>query len=236
MADDTQPRMPLTRERILRAALRLADADGLEVLSMRRIARELGVQAMSLYNHVANKEEIVDGIVDTVVGEIGVPRTDGDWLEAMRSRARSAHEVLVRHRWATMALVSRITVGPAMLRYVDASIGCLHRAGFSYELADHALNALDNHIYGFTLQELHFPFEVPEYADQAREFLDRVPLDDYPYFGKLARLVVDGSYSGVNDFDFGLELILDGLDRMRGDRPKRGGNHEGDSQHEVGTT
>ena len=170
---------------------------------------------MSLYNHVANKDDILDSIVDMVVGEIQIPSLHDDWKTAMRRRANSAHLVLLRHPWATLALVSRANAGPAMLRYVDATIGCLREAGFSFETADRAWNAMDNHIYGFTLQELNFPFEVPEYSKTARTFLSQIPVQDYPYFSRLAQLVAEGGYSGVHDFDFGLELILDGLDGYR---------------------
>ena len=159
---------PLSRTRILDAALRLTDGGGVESLSMRKLAGELGVKAMSLYNHVANKDDILDSILDMVVGEIEVPSLGENWKVAMRRRANSAHEVLLRHAWSTLALVSRANAGPAMLRYVDATLGCLREAGFSFEIADRAWNAMDNHIYGFTLQELNFPFEVPEYSEAAR--------------------------------------------------------------------
>jgi AcrR family transcriptional regulator len=203
---------------VLDAALRLADEAGAEALSMRRLAEKLGVKAMSLYNHVAGKEDILDGIVDRVVGEIEVPGFGRDWKEAMRRRANSAHQVLLRHSWATLALVSRVNTGPALLRYVDATIGCLREAGFSFEIADHAWNAMDNHIYGFTLQELNFPLEAPEYAEAARTFLSRIPVHRYPYFYQLAKLVMEDRYDGVHNFNFGLELILDGLERYRGAR------------------
>ena len=183
---------------------------------MRKLAESLGVGAMSLYNHVANKDEILDGIVDLVVGEIELPDTHAHWKEAMRRRAASAHEVLLRHRWATMALVSRVNAGPAMLRYVDATLGCLRKAGFSYETADHAWNAMDSHIYGYTLQELHFPFRPPQYSGAARDFLGLIPVQDYPYFSELARLVIEKRHSGVHELAFGLELILDGLEKHLG--------------------
>jgi AcrR family transcriptional regulator len=205
----------LNRIRILEAALRLADIGGLESLSMRKLAGELGVKAMSLYNHVANKDDIIDGIVDLVVGEIEVPSLRDEWKTAMRRRANSARQVLLRHPWATIPLVSRVNAGPAMFRYVEATIGCLREAGFSLQDADRAWNAMDSHIYGFTLQELNFPFEATEYAETARNFLPRIPAHEYPYFSRLAQLVAEGGYSGVHDFNFGLELILEGLERYR---------------------
>jgi AcrR family transcriptional regulator len=206
---------PLSRERILHAAIRLADEEGLESLSMRKLAQVLGVQAMSLYNHVANKDDLLDGIVDRVVSEIEVPSLDTDWKTAIRRRATSAHAVLLRHPWATMPLVSRVNVGPAMLRYVDATLGCLVEAGFSFEMADCAWNAIDSHIYGFTLQELNFPFEAAEYSEAGKSGLSLIPADKYPYLNRLTHYVIEGRYDGIHDFEFGLELILDGLDRFR---------------------
>jgi AcrR family transcriptional regulator len=205
---------PLSRERILRAALHLADEGGLEALSMRKLAQALGVKAMSLYNHVTNKDDMIDGIVDIVVAEIEVPSLAENWKTAMRRRAIAAYGVLLCHPWATMAIVSRINVGPAMLRYVDATLGCLREAGFSYEMTDHAWNAIDNHIYGFTLQELNFPIEASEYADTAASFISHIPADQYPYMNQLSHYVIDGSYDGLHDFEFGLNLILDGLERL----------------------
>ncbi len=208
-------RTPLTRNRVLNAAVKLADENDIKSLSMRKIAQSLGVEAMSLYNHVANKEDVLDGIVDIVVGEIDVPAIGGDWRESMRQRAISAHSVLLCHPWASMLIVSRINVGPAMLRYINATIGCLCEADFSYEMADRIWNAIDSHIYGFTIQELSFPFEPSEYADAAENYLSLVPAAQYPYLNSLAQQVIDGTHHGVQDFEFGLELILDGLERLR---------------------
>ena len=210
------PRAPLSKERVLHAAVALADSIGIDSLSMRRLGQELGVEAMSLYKHVANKEDILDGIVDLVVREIEVPAIGGDWKAAMRRRAKSAHAVLLRHRWATMLLVARANVGPAMLRYVDATIGCLREAGFSYAMADHAWNAIDNHVYGFTLQELNFPFKPEEYAAAAKGFLPQLPPHQYPYLRGMSEQVIAGHHSGLHDFEFGLDLILAGLAELRG--------------------
>jgi AcrR family transcriptional regulator len=212
---DTPPPLPLSRDRVLSAALRLADEGGIESLSMRKLAQDLGVKAMSLYNHVANKDDIIDRIVDIVVSEIEVPVPGTDWKTAMRRRAISAHAALLRHPWATMPIVSRINVGPGMLRYVDATLGCLYEAGFSLEMADRAWNAIDSHIYGFTLQELNFPFEAAEYSEAAKNGLSLIPAEKYPYLNQLTHDVMDGRYDGLHDFEFGLELILDGLDRVR---------------------
>jgi AcrR family transcriptional regulator len=206
---------PLSRERVLDAAICLADEGGLESVSMRKLAQSLGVQAMSLYNHVANKDDLLDGMVDQVVSEIEVPDLSLDWKTAMWRRATSAHGVLLRHPWAALALMSRVNVGPAMLRYVDATLGCLREAGFSYEMADHAWNAIDSHIYGFTLQELNFPFEASEYAESAANFLSYIPPEKYPYLNQLSCHIIEGRYDGLHDFAFGLELILNGLERLR---------------------
>ena len=208
-------RTRLNREKVLRAALRMADKGGIETLSMRKLAQELGVEAMSLYNHVKNKDDIIDGIVDMVAGEIELPAIGADWKSAMRRRAMSAHEVLLRHPWATMPLVSRVNIGPSMLRYVDATIGCLREAGFSFELADHVWNAVDSHVYGFTLQELNFPFDPDEYAEAAKAFLPMLPADKYPYLHGLSSVVIAREYDGLHSFEFGLDLLLDGLEKLK---------------------
>lgn len=216
----TSRREPLTRERILRTAIRVADEEGLEALSMRRLAQEVGVEAMSLYHHVASKDDVLDGIADLVVGEIVVPEIGADWKAAMRKRATSAHEVFLRHPWAALLIGSRINVGPAMLRYVNATLGCLREAGFSWELADRAWNAIDSHVYGFTLQELNFPLEPSEYATAAKMGLPRLPAEQYPYMRALTELVIEGKHRGVQDFQLGLDLLLDGLERLRKKRSR----------------
>jgi AcrR family transcriptional regulator len=213
----TKRRATLSKERVLKAAVSLADKGGIEALSMRKLAMKLRVEAMSLYNHVANKDEILDGIVETIVAEIELPSLGDDWRLAMRRRATSAHEVLLRHPWATMLIVSRANVGPRMLRYVDSTIGCLVEAGFSYATADHAWNAIDSYVYGFTLQKLNFPFEPEEYAEVAKAYLPQIPADQYPYLNGLSREVITGRHDGLHDLQFGLDLVLDGLESMRGD-------------------
>lgn len=208
-------RAPLSPEKVLRAALRMADKDGIESLSMRKLAQSLKVEAMSLYNHVANKEDILDGLVELVASEIDVPSIGGDWRAAMRQRAMSAHAVLMRHPWATMLFVSRVNIGPNMLRYVDATIGCLREAGFSYPMADHAWNALDAYIYGFTLQKLNFPLDPSEYGPAAEEFLHLIPVEQFPYLNGMSQEVIAGRHDGMHQLEIGLDLILDGLERMR---------------------
>ena len=210
-------RTSLTRRRVLQAAIRIADKNGIESLSMRKLAHALGVEAMSLYNHVGNKDDVLDGMVEIVVAKIALPTAGADWKDALRKRAISAHEVLLSHPWAAMLFVSRINVGPVMLRYIDATIGSLRTAGFSYAMADRAWNAIDNHIYGFTLQALNFPFEPSTYGEVAEEFLPQIPEEQYPHLHALSKQVIDGTYDGLQDFCFGLDLILDGLDRLLDD-------------------
>ncbi len=204
----------MTRERVLRAAVTMADEQGIATLTMRALGGALGVQAMSLYNHVSNKDDILDGIVDLVVSEIQVPSESDPWKIAMRKRAVSSHAVLLRHPWACALLMSRANVGPAMLRYIDATIGCLHRAGFSLAMADHAWNALDSFTYGFTLQKLNFPFEADEYSKIAAAYLPSLSAKQYPSMRALTELVASGGHDGLHDLDFGLELLLDGLERL----------------------
>lgn len=211
-------RAPLSRDRILRAAIKLADRYGLEALSMRKLATALKVEAMSLYNHVANKDELLDGMVDAVIGEITRPTRGGDWRAAMRARATSALAVMTAHSWAPMLVLSRINAGPNMLGYIDATLGTLREAGLSWFEADRAWNALDNYTYGFALQQQHFPVNPDEYASAAAAYLPMLPADVYPYMHELTVQVANGSHDGTLDFAFGLELILDGVGRLRSSR------------------
>lgn len=214
MNDTAAPsRQPLTRDRVTEAAIALADTEGLGAVSMRRVAGALGVEAMSLYNHVANKDALLAGMVDRVAAEIALPVAGGDWRAEMRRRSVSAHETMMRHRWAAMLFLSGVNTGPAMLRYVDATIGCLVAAGFPYPLADHAWNAIDAHVYGFTLQALNFPFAPEDYAAQAAAYLPQIDRAATPHLHRMAELVAAGAHTGRHDFGFGLDLILDGLAR-----------------------
>jgi AcrR family transcriptional regulator len=208
-------RTPLTPERILRAAIKLADRQGLEALSMRKLATTLKVEAMSLYNHVANKDELLDGMVNEIIGEIALPERGGDWRGAMRARAVSALAVMTAHPWAPMLVVSRISVGPNMLRYIDATLGVLREAGFSWEETDRAWNTIDNYIYGFALQQQNFPVNPDDYASAAASFLPMLPADRYPFMHEMSAKIADRSLDGTHDFAFGLDVILDGLERVR---------------------
>ena len=209
----SNPRTPLNRERVLRAAMAYADEHGLDALTMRALGQALGVQAMSLYNHVRHKDDLLDGLVDTVIGEIEVPAVETHWKTAMRLRAQSAHEVFLRHPWAAGLVTSRAAPAPAMMRYLDATFGFLRRAGFPPEMVDHASNAIDSHIYGFTLQKLNFPFDWGAVRDVAGSYLPMMRQGGYTYVAELIEHVVESEYGGVNDFNFGLDLLLDGLER-----------------------
>lgn len=214
-AGSRPPRIPLTRERVLHAAVALADASGSESLSMRKLGDAIGVEAMSLYHHVANKEDLLDGMIDVVFGEIDLPAGGEDWKTAMRARAMSARRVLSRHGWAIGFMESRSSPGPATLRHHDTVIGCLRDAGFSVELAAHAFSILDSYIYGFALQERSLPFPTPEQtAERAQDILASFPADTYPHLAELAiQHVLRPDYDHGHEFEFGLDLILDGLER-----------------------
>ena len=211
------PRLPLSRDRVLRKALELADAGGIESLSMRRLGQELGVEAMSLYNHIANKEDLLDGLADIVIGEVEVPSIGGDWKEAMRRRAISAREMLVRHPWASGLMESRTNQSPTRLRYPDAVLGTLRQAGFSIEMAIHAFFTLDSYIYGFAVQETNLPSGTPEeLAGMADLIARQLPADEYPYLHEVvAEHVLMSGFNYADEFEFGLDLILDGLERAR---------------------
>ncbi|MFE8992822.1 TetR/AcrR family transcriptional regulator [Streptomyces collinus] len=206
-------RETLTRQRVLLAAVELADAGGLETLSMRKLGEAVGVEAMSLYNHVANKEDLIDGMVDLVFGEVELPSPGNGWRQAMRQRAISMRLVLSRHRWAIGLMESRSTPGPATLRHHDAVLGCLREGGFSLALTAHAVSVLDSYIYGFALQEKALPFDSPqETAELADSIMSGFDDGEYPHLTEMAtRHVMRPGYAFGDEFEFGLDLILDGL-------------------------
>jgi len=214
----TEPRARLTRERVLEAAVELAVRDGIESLSMRKLADELGAGAMSLYHHVANKEQLLDGMIDIVFGEIELPTTDVDWKTAMRRRAVSTREVLGRHRWAVGLMEGRTSHGPANLSLHNAVLGCLRAAGFSLEMTVHAYSVQDAYIYGFALQEQDMSSETPDdFAAEAQRQMQEYAavLADYPHLVEVVGGHVAASgYDYATEFLFGLDLILDGLDRL----------------------
>jgi AcrR family transcriptional regulator len=210
-----EPRTPLNRDRVLRAALALADAGGIESLSMRKLGEAVGVEAMSLYNHVPSKADLLDGLVDLVFGEIELPSGTAGWRTAMRERAIAIRAVLSRHRWAIGLMESRTSPGPATLRHHDAVLGCLRRAGFPVALAAHAYAALDSYIYGFALQEASLPFDTgEETAELAQAMLAQFPAEQYPYLAEFTfEHVLRPGYDFGREYEYGLDLILDGLDR-----------------------
>ncbi len=215
----TETRAPLSRERVLETAVALADRHGLEWLSMRKLAEELDVAAMSLYYHVPNKVQLIDGMIDIVFGEIEPPALDVDWKTAMRRRAVSTREALNRHRWAVGQMEGRSTHGPANLRLHNAVLGCLRTAGFSLEMTVHAYSAQDAYIYGFALQQADMtPETSDDFAAVAEGQMEayKEVLADYPHLVEVVGgHVAKEGYDYATEFLFGLDLILEGLERLR---------------------
>jgi AcrR family transcriptional regulator len=208
---------PLSRDQVLRAAVGLADQGGIGVLSMRKLGQVLGVEAMSLYNHVTGKPDLLDGMIDIVFSEIGLPAEGMGWKQAMRDRAVSAREVLGRHRWAIGLMESRKSPGPATFRHHEAVLRCLRSAGFSVELTAHAYSLLDSYIYGFALQEASLPFSSGD--ETAAEIARHMPVGEYPHLAEIAAVhVLQPGYQYGDEFEIGLDLILDALERAAADR------------------
>jgi AcrR family transcriptional regulator len=207
----------LTRDRVLRSAIQLADQGGIEALSMRKLGQALGVEAMALYYHFANKERVLDGIVDLVFGEIDLPQVGADWKTAMRRRAISVRDALLRHRWAIGLMESRTNPGPANLRHHDAVIGCLRAAGFDMAMAAHAYSLLDAYIYGFALTKMNLPFDTgDDVAEMAESMLAPFPLGEYPNLADfITEHAMKPGYDFGDEFEYGLDVILDGLGRER---------------------
>lgn len=212
----TKPRTPLSRERVLRAAIALADTSGIDSLSMRNLGQKLQVEAMSLYNHVANKDDILDGIVDLVFSEIELPADRADWKSAMRKRAISAHQALLRHPWAPSLMQSRTKPGPATLRHHDSVLGSLRKAGFTLVMAAHAFSAIDGYVYGFALQQINLPLQSKEQVAEVGDNILRQLAGEYPYLTEMiTEHAMKPGYDYAEEFQFGLDLILDGLERLR---------------------
>ena len=216
--DQTPRRTPLSRDRVLKGALAIADAHGLASLTIRTLASSLGAKPMSVYYHVANKDEILDGLVDLVFGEIDLPVSGRSWRGEMERRAHSARSVLARHRWAIGLLESRLTPGPANLRHHDAVIATLRGAGFSAGLTAHAYALLDSYVYGFALQEAGLPFEGPESVGEVAEpIIELMGAGEYPHLVEMATsYYLQPGYDFGDEFAFGLGLVLDGLERLAG--------------------
>lgn len=217
MVSQPRPREPLSRERVLDAAIALADERGIDALTMRGLAQELGVEAMTLYYYVRNKDEILTGIVDRVVSEFELPSSGGDWKAAIRATAISAYRVLISHRWAAGLILSGPGVSQARLRYMDAILGTLRGAGFSAEMTDHAYHALDSHVMGFTLWVVGMNLGTDEeLAALAADFVDEIRDANLPHLIEHVEQHMKAPDPDEKpEFEFGLDLILDGLERMR---------------------
>jgi AcrR family transcriptional regulator len=206
-------RAPLTRDRIVRTAIDIADEEGIEALSMRRLGRRLGVEAMSLYNHVTDKDDVLDGMAEHVATGFEVPNGLLDWRSSIRSTARSTHEALLLHPWASRFIESRKRTGPVRLRLADATIGVLAGAGFPMPVVVRTLLAIDSYTYGFTLQEQAWPFPAEAAPGRASTLADELPAE-YPNMAALLAVVATTRPGALVDFDFGLDLLLDGLERL----------------------
>ena len=218
VSESPAERVPLSRERVLRGAVAVADAAGIGALTMRSLATELGVKPMSLYHYVTGKDEILDGIVDLVFSEIELPAADGDWRSQMRRRATSARLALRRHPWAIGLMESRANPGPATLRHHDATLGTLRAAGFSVAMTAHAYALLDSYIYGFALQEAALPFNS-ETVTEATEAIMGVFAGEYPHLTEMAaEHILRPGYDFGDEFEIGLTVILDALARSIPDR------------------
>jgi AcrR family transcriptional regulator len=212
------PPVPLTRDRIVRAAVGVADTGGFHSLSMRNLADRLGTAPMSLYRHVANKEDLLDGMIDIVFGEVAF-RSEGDWRSAMRQRAVSMHEALRRHPWAIGEMESRRRAGPENLRYHNDTMACLREdAGFSFPMAVHAYSVMDSYIYGFAQLEKTLPSDIPAEAEVRHDaVLDANPeyAEKFPYLVQIPLELRKINYDYSQEFEFGLNLILDAIQRIR---------------------
>lgn len=202
----------LSQESILQAAKSIVQKDGLESLSMRRLAAKLDVKAMSLYNHIKNKDHLIDLLLDDVVSKIALTEQNENWQKGMTERAMSAHQVFLENPWSLIPLLSRINSGPNMLRYIDKSLACLNLAGFSLQEADRILNYFDSYIYGFTLIELKFPIRAEDYNKTTEKMISALTQKDYPAMYKLSLSLLQGDYDGKQDFASGIETIIKGLE------------------------
>jgi AcrR family transcriptional regulator len=214
---EVAPDAGLSKQRVVLEAVRLADREGVDGLSMRRLAGVLGAGTMSLYHYVANKEELLDALVDVVFEEIELPPEGTDWQTAMRRRAVSARQVLARHPWAIGLMESRTSPGPANLRHHEAVTACLRKAGFSVVMATHANWLLDSYVYGFALQEASLPFDTAdELADMTEDvYLPQLPPEEFPYLNESAAVLVAAGYDPAEEFVFGLDLVLAALEPLR---------------------
>ncbi|HSS81643.1 MAG TPA: TetR/AcrR family transcriptional regulator C-terminal domain-containing protein [Gaiellaceae bacterium] len=215
MAPQPEPRLPLSRDRILRAALELVDENGIDSLTMRRLGQQLGFEAMSLYNHVANKDEVIDGMLDRVLDEAEHPAPGRDWETSIRESAVSIHAALRNHPWAANVLMSYGQVRPARLQYMESLLGRLREAGFSAETTYHAYHVLDGHIFGFSLWETAHSFSEEEESEMEELFQKVITAEAFPYLREHGEQHMnEGPHHDVSAFEFGLDLILDGLKKI----------------------
>jgi AcrR family transcriptional regulator len=211
----------LSRDRVIDAAIAMADAQGMDAVSMRRLAQDLGVEAMTLYHYVSNKDDILLGMVDRVVEEMRHPRVGLDWKAELRAAAVSSHEVLVRHPWAASLLLAGPGVSMARLRWMDAVLGCLRGAGFTADHTDHAYHALDSHIMGFSLWLVGISAGLGRLGS-LDEFLARLDVESLPHLGEHVEQHLAKRDADEREFEFGLDLILDGLERQLAGAGSRG--------------
>lgn len=206
----------LTKDRVIQAAIRLADAGGLEALSMRKLGRELGVEAMAFYHHFANKSQLIDGMIDSVHGDINVPTGEVSWKEFMQSRAQSAFEVLLLHPWAAPIMEAGVTPGPSTLRDGENCIKRFRTAGFSIPMTVHAVTVLNIYIYGAAEQYARLNFsDSQEAAEFSETIKEQFPIEEYPYLGEIiTKHMMKAHYNAREEFEFGLNLILDGISRL----------------------
>ena len=210
-----EDRTPLNRDRIVQAAVALADANGFDSCSMRKVADDLGAAPMALYRHVTGKEDLLDSMVDVVFGEMYAPAVGGKWKTELRERGTSARAALRRHPWAVGLMETRMHPGPASAVHHNATMGCLREAGFPFREAVHAYNLLDSYTYGFALQEQTIPFETPEEsAEMAKATVGDLGAT-YPYLAEVVRELSKKGYDYKEEFEFGLDFILDGLERFQ---------------------
>ncbi len=216
----TSSQRPLTKQNVIIAAIKIADMGGMEALSMRKLGMSLGVKGMAIYHHFANKEDLIDGMVDSVHGEIEIPLSSIGWIAAMRQRAVSALHALARHPWAVPLMESRLKPGVASMRLINSTVKCLSEEGFSIGMVAHTISILDSYTFGFA-QQLRSPTEsIEQEANMGKDIIAQFPFDLYPYVGQLIREHVTSSgYRTIKEFEFGLDLILDGIDSK-----KAGGN------------
>ena len=211
----------INRDLILKKSFELVNKIGLKSLSMRKISDSLGIQAMSLYNHVENKEDIIDGIVDLGVQKFLLPDQNKPWKKSLKESYMSMYETLLEYQWLAIPLTSRINIGPAKLVHFERMLHTLHSAGFTLPQADHAINLLDSHVFGFCLIELNFPIKSSEYSDTAKKYISMIPKEQFPAMFKLTKLVAEEKYHGIQEFTFGLDIILTGLEDILIKKPRR---------------